>query len=146
MLRASGSTGSVPCAGWLRQASSSGPSWDRLAGSRIEPNAPHAFLDTRNEEHPARADRNPDPDPGRAGSGRCVAPLPERAIAGSGHMALDRPPGPRRVVPEGGWGGFFTNAPQKKFWLGFIPIDGWPGYLQVKSAIDANHCRANDNL
>lgn len=45
-----------------------------------------------------------------------------------------------------GWGGFWGNAPQKKFWLGFIPIYGWPGYLQVKSAIDANNCRTNDDL
>jgi len=45
-----------------------------------------------------------------------------------------------------GWGGFWSNAPQKKFWLGFIPIYGWPGYLQVKSAIDANHCRTNDEI
>lgn len=44
-----------------------------------------------------------------------------------------------------GWGPF-DNAPQKKFWLGFIPFYGWPGYLQVKSAIDANHCRTNDEL
>jgi hypothetical protein len=44
------------------------------------------------------------------------------------------------------WGGFFSNAPQKKFWLGFIPVFGWPGYLQVKSAIDANHCRTNDQI
>jgi hypothetical protein len=43
-----------------------------------------------------------------------------------------------------GWGAFFDHAPQKKFWLGFIPFYGWPGYLQVKSAIDANHCRTND--
>ncbi len=45
-----------------------------------------------------------------------------------------------------GWGAFFDNAPQKKFWLGFIPLYGWPGYLQVKSAIDAHHCRVNDDL
>jgi hypothetical protein len=44
------------------------------------------------------------------------------------------------------WGPFFDNAPQKKFWLGFIPLYGWPGYLQVKSAIDAHHCRTNDDL
>jgi hypothetical protein len=44
-----------------------------------------------------------------------------------------------------GWGPL-ERAPQKKFWLGFIPIYGWPGYLQVKSAIDANHCRTNDDL
>jgi len=45
-----------------------------------------------------------------------------------------------------GWGPFGLNAPQKKFWLGFIPFYGWPGYLQVKSAIDANNCRTNDDL
>jgi hypothetical protein len=45
-----------------------------------------------------------------------------------------------------GWGPFFDNAPQKKFWLGFIPLYGWPGYLQVKSAIDSHHCRVNDDL
>ncbi|HYD48891.1 MAG TPA: hypothetical protein VEB21_11115 [Terriglobales bacterium] len=44
-----------------------------------------------------------------------------------------------------GWGGFI-NCPQKKFWLGFIPIYGWPGYLQVKSAIDARNGRTNDSL
>ena len=44
------------------------------------------------------------------------------------------------------WGSFNANAPQKKFWLGFIPVYGWPGYLQVKSAIDAKNCRTNDNL
>jgi hypothetical protein len=45
-----------------------------------------------------------------------------------------------------GWGRFDTNCPQNKFWLGFIPIYGWPGYLQVKSAIDAKHGRTNDKL
>lgn len=45
-----------------------------------------------------------------------------------------------------GFGSFNANAPQKKFWLGFIPLYGWPGYLQVKSAIDAKHCRTNDDL
>lgn len=35
-----------------------------------------------------------------------------------------------------GWGSF-EKCPQKKFWLGLIPLYGWPGYLQVKSAIDA---------
>ena len=44
------------------------------------------------------------------------------------------------------WGSFNANAPQKKFWLGFIPIYGWPGYLQVKSAVDAKNCRTNDEL
>lgn len=45
-----------------------------------------------------------------------------------------------------GWGPFFDNAPQKKFWLGLIPIYGWPGYLQIKSAIDSHNCRSNDDL
>jgi len=44
-----------------------------------------------------------------------------------------------------GWGPF-EKCPQKKFWLGLIPIYGWPGYLQVKSAIDARHGRTNDDL
>src|SRR5574342_386436 len=45
-----------------------------------------------------------------------------------------------------GWGSFWDRAPQKKFWLGFIPLYGWPGYLQVKSARDGHRCRTNDNL
>ena len=44
-----------------------------------------------------------------------------------------------------GWGSF-SRCPQKKFWLGLIPFYGWPGYLQVKSAIDAKHGRTNDDL
>ncbi len=39
---------------------------------------------------------------------------------------------------------FWTEMPPKKFWLGFIPIFGWPGYLQVVSAIDAYHDQVND--
>lgn len=42
-----------------------------------------------------------------------------------------------------GWGDF-KKAPPKKFWLGFIPLFGWPGYLQVVSATDAMHCRTGD--
>ena len=45
-----------------------------------------------------------------------------------------------------GWGGFFDDCPQKKFWLGFIPLYGWPGYLQVLSAVDAYHGRTSDNI
>ncbi len=45
-----------------------------------------------------------------------------------------------------GWGDFFENCPQKKFWLGLIPFYGWPGYLQVLSAVDAYHDRTSDNL
>jgi len=44
-----------------------------------------------------------------------------------------------------GWGRF-EECPQRKFWLGFIPLYGWPGYLQVKSAIDAAHGETNDKL
>jgi Ca-activated chloride channel homolog len=39
-----------------------------------------------------------------------------------------------------GWSGL----PKRKFYLGFIPFFGWPGYLQVVSAIDAAKCRTND--
>lgn len=45
-----------------------------------------------------------------------------------------------------GWGNFADNCPQNKWWLGFIPFYGWPGYLQVKSAIDAKNGRTNDDL
>lgn len=44
-----------------------------------------------------------------------------------------------------GWGPW-SNMPPLKFYLGFIPGYGWPGYLQVKSAIDAANCRTNDKL
>jgi hypothetical protein len=43
------------------------------------------------------------------------------------------------------WGPLY-QAPQRKFWLGFIPLYGWPGYLQVKSAIDARNCITNDDI
>ena len=42
-----------------------------------------------------------------------------------------------------GWGGFFDACPQKKFWLGFIPLYGWP-YLSIRSAIDASDCKTLD--
>ena len=40
----------------------------------------------------------------------------------------------------------FKGWPKKKLYLGFIPFFGWPGYLQVVSAIDAKNCRTNDWL
>jgi hypothetical protein len=43
------------------------------------------------------------------------------------------------------WGAF-ERVPQRKFWFGFIPGFGWPGYLQYKSARDASLCRTNDEL
>ncbi|MGH0033309.1 MAG: hypothetical protein ACQGVC_26265 [Myxococcota bacterium] len=45
-----------------------------------------------------------------------------------------------------GWGNWNQNMPQRRFYLGFIPFYGWPGYLQVKSAIDARNCRWSDAL
>ena len=44
-----------------------------------------------------------------------------------------------------GWGPL-DNAPPKKFWLGFIPFFGWPGYLQVKSAMEAAKCQTHDEI
>lgn len=44
-----------------------------------------------------------------------------------------------------GWGPW-RNMPERKFWFGFIPGYGWPGYLQVKSALDAKNCKTNDDL
>ena len=41
-----------------------------------------------------------------------------------------------------GWGPI-EKAPQHKFWLGFIPIYGWP-YLAIRSAIDASRCQTLD--
>jgi hypothetical protein len=50
-------------------------------------------------------------------------------------------PGLGEMMNSGqGWSGL----PARKFWLGFIPGFGWPGYLQVVSAIDASRCRTND--
>lgn len=41
---------------------------------------------------------------------------------------------------------FLDTAPPRKFWLGFVPLFGWPGYLQVRSAIDVSQCRVNDRI
>jgi hypothetical protein len=41
-----------------------------------------------------------------------------------------------------GWGPL-ERAPQNKFWLGFIPLYGWP-YLSVRSAIDVSNCQTLD--
>jgi hypothetical protein len=41
-----------------------------------------------------------------------------------------------------GWGPL-ERAPQNKFWLGFIPVYGWP-YLSVRSAIDVSRCETLD--
>ena len=41
-----------------------------------------------------------------------------------------------------GWGPF-ERAPQNKFWLGWLPVYGWP-YLAVRSAIDASRCQTLD--
>jgi hypothetical protein len=71
--------------------------------------------------------------------------LLQRQIDRRRDVVLDPPPGLGEWSSRD-WGSFNANAPQKKFWLGFIPVYGWPGYLQVKSAIDARHCRTNDDL
>ena len=55
-------------------------------------------------------------------------------------------PGLGEYYNNAGWGDFFEHCPQRKFWLGLIPFYGWPGYLQVLSAIDAYHGRTSDNL
>jgi hypothetical protein len=54
-------------------------------------------------------------------------------------------------IAHPGWGemensgqGFMKGMPKNKFYLGFIPFFGWPGYLQYVSAVDAKHCRTND--
>ena len=41
-----------------------------------------------------------------------------------------------------GWGPL-RHAPQNKFWLGFIPVYGWP-YLAIRSAIDSSRCHTLD--
>lgn len=41
-----------------------------------------------------------------------------------------------------GWGPV-ERAPQNKFWLGFIPVYGWP-YLAIRSAIDVSRCETLD--
>jgi hypothetical protein len=41
-----------------------------------------------------------------------------------------------------GWGRL-ERAPQNKFWLGWIPVYGWP-YLAIRSAIDASRCQTLD--
>jgi len=43
-------------------------------------------------------------------------------------------------------GGDWSHMPERKFWFGFIPLYGWPGYLQIKSALDAKNCLTNDDL
>jgi len=40
------------------------------------------------------------------------------------------------------WGPL-SRAPQNKFWLGFIPVYGWP-YLSIRSAIDSSRCQTLD--
>jgi len=41
-----------------------------------------------------------------------------------------------------GWGSL-ENAPPNKFWLGWIPLYGWP-YLSIRSAIDSSRCQTLD--
>ena len=72
---------------------------------------------------------------GRCANGRSSSAAMWLSIAHPGlgeYFLLDF--GPWRVVPK------------KKIFLGFIPFYGWPGYLQIKSAIDAAHCQTNDDV
>jgi hypothetical protein len=71
-----------------------------------------------------------------------AAKAQERTCDGDGPMWMSiGHPGLGEMKNSGeGWKG----VPKRKFWLGFIPFYGWPGYLQVVSAIDAKHCRTND--
>jgi len=72
-------------------------------------------------------------------SARSIADARRAAWMSVGHPGLGE-------YYNAGWGDFFANCPQKKFWLGLIPLYGWPGYLQILSAIDAYHGRTSDNL
>jgi Ca-activated chloride channel family protein len=67
---------------------------------------------------------------------------PPKVCHGQGPMwaSIGHPGLGEMVNAQKGWAG----VPKRKFWLGFIPGFGWPGYLQVVSAIDASHCRTND--
>ncbi|MEZ4282117.1 MAG: hypothetical protein R3F21_21140 [Myxococcota bacterium] len=35
--------------------------------------------------------------------------------------------------------------PRRKFWMGWIPLSGFP-YPTIVSAVDAANCRTDDNL
>ena len=73
--------------------------------------------------------------------GAKASPPPESDCSGGPMWASIGHPGLGEMInAHQGWNG----VPKRKFWLGFIPFFGWPGYLQVVSAIDAAHCRTND--
>ncbi len=42
-------------------------------------------------------------------------------------------------------GGDWSHMPERKFWFGFIPLYGWPGYLQIESALDRPRGGRNDH-
>lgn len=67
---------------------------------------------------------------------------PPPATCGSGPMwaSIGHPGLGEMINAHQGWKGL----PKRKFYLGFIPGFGWPGYLQVVSAIDARRCQTND--
>jgi Ca-activated chloride channel family protein len=69
-------------------------------------------------------------------------PPPQKTECGSGPMwaSIGHPGLGEMLNARQGWKGL----PKMKFYLGFIPGFGWPGYLQVVSAIDAAKCRTND--
>ena len=73
-----------------------------------------------------------------------TAPPPAATECGKGPMwaSIGHPGLGEMLLAHQGWRGL----PKKKFYLGFIPGFGWPGYLQVVSAIDAAHCQTRDWL
>jgi hypothetical protein len=69
-------------------------------------------------------------------------PPRRRGGAGPAWMSVAHPGLGEMQNARRGWAGL----PKRKFWLGFIPIFGWPGYLQIQSAIDASRGQTNDWL
>jgi hypothetical protein len=71
-----------------------------------------------------------------------TAPPPVKTGCGRGPMwaSIGHPGIGEMMLAHHGWKGL----PKMKFYLGFIPGFGWPGYLQVVSAIDAAKCQTND--
>jgi von Willebrand factor type A domain len=69
-------------------------------------------------------------------------PPPVNAACGKGPMwaSIGHPGLGEMLLAKQGWRGL----PKMKFYLGFIPGFGWPGYLQVVSAMDAAKCQTND--
>ena len=74
-------------------------------------------------------------DEGRCPNGRSPTAAMWLSIA---HLGL----GEYNLEDWGPW----SNVTERKFWFELIPGYGWPGYLQVKSALDAKNCKTNVDL